>query len=177
MKTKLLIAAMCAWLALPHSQSAAEIKVIQSGCQKCGGDIHYDGESEGECSVCHEKLALVLLMIGGCIAVGAAGCYTIKKLKKLNGVNGPINPTNRFGTNLFSALNSTNAMPVVQMDREDVPYLLSLATAQDSSGRFVLEQSTDLQTWTELGRYADENFLAVHSADAASCFYRLRVGP
>lgn len=178
MRTKLLIALMCAWMALPHNQTAAELKVIVAGCQKCGGDIHYvDGASDGECQVCHEKLALMLLMIGGCIAILGAGCYVCCKLKKMNGTNGVFNSGRRFGTNLNSALSSTNSFAIISGEASDVPYLLSLATATDSSGRYVLEQSTNMTDWVELGRYADEDFLAVHESPMAGSFYRLRTNP
>lgn len=158
MKAKLIIAFLALWLAAPNRVANAETPPPQDP----------------------EKLTLVTLFVGGCVvAVVGTGIYVALKLKKrYGGTNGLFNAERRFGTNLLSALTDTNASFVaISGEPSDVPYLLSLATAQDSSGRFVLEQSTDLQTWTELGRFADENFLAVHSADSASCFYRLRVGP
>lgn len=179
MKTKLLIAAMCVWMALPHNQTlAADTRILQSACQKCGGDVHYiEGATEGECDVCHEKLALVLLMIGGCLCVLAGGCYVAAKLKKMNGTNGVFNSGRRFGTNLNSALSSTNSFVAISGEASDVPYLLSLATATNSSGRYVLEQSANMIDWVELGRYADEDFLAVHESPMAGAFYRVRVDP
>lgn len=157
MKTKLVIAFLALWLAAPNRVANAETPPEP------------------------DKLASAptIFVMGCVVAVTGVGVWAALKLKKkFGGTNGLFSPQRRFGTNLLSALSDTNAaMSAISGEREDVPYLLSLATAQDSSGRFVLEQSTDLQTWTELGRYADENFLAVHSADAASCFYRLRVGP
>lgn len=156
MKAKLVIVFLALWLAAPNRVANAETPPPTP-----------------------EKLTAPTLFVMGCVvAVTGVGVWAALKLKKkFGGTNGVFSPERRFGTNLLSALSDTNVtMSAISGEREDVPYLLSLATAQDSSGRFVLEQSTDLQTWTELGRYADENFLAVHSADAESCFYRLRVG-
>lgn len=177
----LIVLFMVAWLALPHNQSAAEMKVVEAACKTCGGDVYYTpGDEFGECEICHEKFALALLMIIGCVCVCVGGCYTVKRLKKLGAPGGRFDPTNRFGTNLYSALMDPqiSGMSVVSGgSTNDVPWLLSLNTPTNSSGRYVLEQSTDLQTWTELGRYADADFLAVNESPIAGAFYRVRVNP
>lgn len=182
MKAKLLITFLCLWCALPHRQaSAAEIHFLEAPCKVCGGNVAYaDKDTDATCQSCGEKYALVLLMIAGVLAVCAGGCYTIKKLKKANGTNGMFNVTNRFRGELTQLLldPQISGMSVIRSsDTNDVPWLLSLNTSTNATGRYVLEQSQDLQTWTELGQFADENFIAVNESPASGAFYRLRVNP
>lgn len=119
---------------------------------------------------------LVLALIIPVVAVTGAGVWAALKLRKrYGGTNGLFSPQRRFGTNLLSALTGPDNMAVISGEPQDVPYLLSLATAQDGSGRYHLESSSDMVNWTEIGRYRDDQFLAVSEANGQAGYFRVRV--
>lgn len=154
MKAKLTIAFLALWLAAPNRVANAETPPEP------------------------DKMASAPTIFVMCcvVAVAGAGVWTALKLRKrYGGTNGLFSPQRRFGTNLLSALTGTDNMSVISGEAQDIPYLLSLATAQDGAGRYHLESSSDMVSWTEIGRYQDDGFLAVSEANGQAGYFRVRV--
>lgn len=153
MKAKLTIAFLALWLAAPNRVANAETPPEP------------------------DKMTLPTLFVAGCVVavVGTGAWIAVKLRKRYGGTNGLFSPQRRFGTNLLSALTGTDNMSVISGEAQDIPYLLSLATAQDGAGRYHLESSSDMVSWTEIGRYQDDGFLAVSEANGQAGYFRVRV--
>lgn len=177
----LLISFMVAWLALPNSQSASEPRVIVTGCQKCGGDIHYfDGASEGECDVCHEKVALIVVVIVVVVCVvGGTVIYSIAKFCKRKF---PPPPSSNNGTNNITAKvwDGESATVLSFETKEQADQWLSLIPPSTGTARFQLEWTTNFSDWNTLPEVLGsiEDFAVIHTnPPMAGAFYRLRVNP